>query len=384
MAILVKSPAYVHTSFNPVVSIYQKEVSDGENMTKQIFNSSGNEEASLTAEFINDLATFHFESILSKMFFDSRVKRMIRGQAGAENYYLNNLYTDKNLVAPYGDGHSDRLLNLKFAINAASQFGFSQSLVSKALTFLTAFDRIKRYEGYEYALSFLGGNMGNNNPTYLIEDGDFQSKDDTPINLSQLEDDDIECPHFTLIVSASHFIEVVNEATDFYLRNNRGEIITNDDGVPILLEDISEGYIRNVLPVLLCQAPKHPFYVRWINRLGGWDAWMFGCRQYFSKTLSENKSYSVYFEDVETARGNSSNYFKQGKEGVSVSSGQINQNEYDVLSDLIYSPRIEWYNEKIGKWLSLSVDKGDSDIGSHNSTSEFIISFILPDPQLQF
>ncbi|NCA79744.1 MAG: hypothetical protein EOM76_06100, partial [Sphingobacteriia bacterium] len=66
-----------------------------------------------------------------------------------------------------------------------------------------------------------------------------------------------------------------------------------------------------------------------------------------------------------------------------VSSGTITQNQYEQISKLIYSPRIEWYCEDTDKWLTLIVDKSDNKIGTHAPNGECLFTFELPTPQLQ-
>ena len=131
-------------------------------------------------------------------------------------------------------------------------------------------------------------------------------------------------------------------------------------------------------------APETGFYVRWINQLGGWDAWMFGCRQYFTKSLTGTQTYNPYFVDVETITGNVQVYQKTGKEQVKVSSGMVTKNQYDTISALIYSPRIEWFNKETNTWITIIVDKGDNEIGGHKPSGECRFTFDLPAPQLQF
>ncbi len=383
MATIKKQPAYVHTAFNPTILELEKEATDESSISVQLFNKGGSEITSLESEFINSVATFDFKKIISKRFVPTRTNR-IHSRTGSQ-YTFVNLYTDNNLVQPYGRVYTDHLTDLHFAINAVSQFGQSHSLLTKRLSFLTHFDKIIKYEGYEYALCFLGNNMKDDEPTYLNVDGIFEDMDDDiPVNLSRLEDDQIECPHFTLALNGTAWVDLSNSPNDYYLRNNDGQIICDNYGIPITIQEIPDGYQRKAIAIEMRPAPETGFYVRWINQLGGWDAWMFGCRQYFTKSLTGTQTYNPYFVDVETITGNVQVYQKTGKEQVKVSSGMVTKNQYDTISALIYSPRIEWFNKETNTWITIIVDKGDNEIGGHKPSGECRFTFDLPAPQLQF
>lgn len=383
MAILKSQPARLHTAFNPSIWFYTKEGSDQPRLLREIKDMYGDTLAQLEVEFINGKATIDAESILSKSFRAGRTKRTY--WTPSLSFDFPNLFEDHQLVFPYELTEINGFEEPKFAINAVSQFGESQDLTTRALTFLTGFDKIIRYEGYEYALSFLASHAAANEPTYLNQDGLFEEGQlGAPVNLRFLEDDAIENPHFTLLLDAQKWVELSNGSTDYFLRDDWGVIVTDNWGVPVLVDDTPATYLRSSLPIETRTAPSNSFYVRWLNRMGGWDAWMFGCRHYYSRSLESTRTFKTYFEDVETVGGDRAVYGKTGVEKVKVSSGQINRNEHDVISALIYSPVVEWYDNKKGVWITLILDKADTEIGSHKPGGECRFTFTLPEPQIQF
>jgi hypothetical protein len=124
--------------------------------------------------------------------------------------------------------------------------------------------------------------------------------------------------------------------------------------------------------------------VKWVNQQGGIDYWMFSRRQLFKREVSNVEIFSPVVTDSETAKGFSQILGVDGIEKVTVGAENITSNEYESISKLIYSPKIEWFNEKLQKWQTLIIDKGDNDNDTKATLKELDFTFKLPDPQLQF
>lgn len=130
-------------------------------------------------------------------------------------------------------------------------------------------------------------------------------------------------------------------------------------------------------------APENPFYIRWINRQGGVDQWMFGYRQFATKTVTSQQSFAPSITDQQTHTP-SEVYALSGLETIRVGAQGLSQAEYDVLSNLIYSPKIEWFNEESQSWIRLSVASSNIERDNRNILSEVEFTFTLPEPQVQF
>lgn len=142
--------------------------------------------------------------------------------------------------------------------------------------------------------------------------------------------------------------------------------------------------VYNETPIEIMDAPCNPFYARWLNRQGGFDYWMFGVRQFFTRGIESQQTFMPDITDITTATGTEKSYQLTGQEAVRVRAEGLTTNEYESLSKLIYSPQIEWYNEQVGKWITLIVINGGSERDTRATLSEVEFTFKLPTPQVQF
>ena len=69
--------------------------------------------------------------------------------------------------------------------------------------------------------------------------------------------------------------------------------------------------LKNILPVECKECvPQSPFYVRWLNRFGGLDYWMFELRQEFKRKQSSYEDFEPYITDYSQASGTSYQFSK--------------------------------------------------------------------------
>lgn len=168
--------------------------------------------------------------------------------------------------------------------------------------------------------------------------------------------------------------------TDYFYMDIYGDDAASG-GCIIINFEITE--VTDSLPVKLMPLPENPFYVRWINRLSGYDNWMFGYRQFATKAVINQQSFAPSITDQQTQTPREV-YALSGLETVRVGAQGLSQTEYDVLSNLIYSPKIEWFNEESQSWIRLSVAGSNIERDNRNILSEVEFTFNLPEPQVQF
>ena len=70
------------------------------------------------------------------------------------------------------------------------------------------------------------------------------------------------------------------------------------------------------------------------------------------------------------------------EEEVTVGASQITEEEYEVVSALLYSTFVQWYDESKGKWIDVIPD-GEASFVTGSPRTDIEITFILPDRQLQ-
>lgn len=147
---------------------------------------------------------------------------------------------------------------------------------------------------------------------------------------------------------------------------------------------IEESALLDQKPVDICILPENPFYVRWINAQAGYDYWMFGYRQFFTRSVTGAQTFKPYVLNQQTATAFEDLINIEGIEKVKVGAGTMTANEFECVSRLIYSPKIEWWNTALQVWQRILIDKGDSENDTHDTLKEIELSFVLPTPQLQF
>ncbi len=143
---------------------------------------------------------------------------------------------------------------------------------------------------------------------------------------------------------------------------------------------MNDGVKRDSIQVKEMPVPVHPFYVRWVNTLGGWDYFMFACNQKQTKSLSENDSYEKY---ITWGRyGVRSNYNKAATHTTEVSTGIIDRATLESVAELIFSPLIQVYDPDVQSWIEIQVKDGKPELMANQPTGEMLITFELPTPQM--
>lgn len=130
-------------------------------------------------------------------------------------------------------------------------------------------------------------------------------------------------------------------------------------------------------PIKEYAIPQHPFYVRWINTLGGFDYFMFACDNKITNKLTKNETYEKY-----DANGYKSSYHKEAQRTIEVSTGVIQREMADCVAELIYSPLIELWDETQGRWFEIQVIDGKTETKATQTSSEMLFTFDLQTPIL--
>ena len=121
------------------------------------------------------------------------------------------------------------------------------------------------------------------------------------------------------------------------------------------------------------RVPAHPFYVRWINELGGYDYHMFECNQQHAYELASQTTY-----DMQDGDGQQVVLEKTGNHTIEVSSGLITRQNAIAIAKLVLSPDIRWYDEQAGQWIRITASQQSISLKTEHPTSEVVLKFVLP------
>lgn len=132
--------------------------------------------------------------------------------------------------------------------------------------------------------------------------------------------------------------------------------------------------------------PDNPFYVRWVNSLGGFEYYMFGQNKVYSDESAGFVDFApVQSEGVESNRSREIIGISEAKRTVTVGAEQLEKDMFIMLSNMQYSPRIDTYNVALKKWEGVTFDdttRTKWDTANSLGTIEYV--FRLNTPNLQF
>ena len=258
------------------------------------------------------------------------------------------IYTNPLLVGAFSNGDNSKSY---YPLNMSQQIGqdnnFSVDKISSCKQIRTNLKKIKRYAGYERRVAFLcipsvyGAGYGQANIT----------------------------------------IDGVDKGNVIHLRGMY-PLYMLDASVANSSIEIENNSIPDILQVEVVDVPEHPFYVRWVNALAGWDYWMFDCRYVKKRKVGSRKIVERYVTDMAAASGYKQTIGLEVDEEVTVGASQITEDEFECISALLYSTFVQWYDESKGKWIDIIPD-GEASFVYGSPRTDIEITFILPERQLQ-
>lgn len=234
------------------------------------------------------------------------------------------------------------------AINGVKRIGEANNGGQEFLKILSSLSSWTTYAGYPFAIYVLVGN-----------------------NLSGFESG--KC-----VWGIKDVETYLNENSEtVYLLNEAGDYLLYPDNDYIVLKKGSE------LPVNIGCTPNNPFYVKWVNKKGGVDFWMFQINQEYKLNLTGVEKQRVFFNDNNTATGSHKVYKKSADYQITAGADNLTAEQYNALSMIPFSPDIQWYCEDLGKWVDLAIDKSETVHETNTPRKEIELTFTLPELQLQ-
>lgn len=233
------------------------------------------------------------------------------------------------------------------ALNAVVQIGESTDLTDKEGTVLTTKPRLIYYEGYPLDYSILSGREIVPTPNGST----------IPYSVSR-----VYVLEGLLLLLTENGTPILTEAGEYIYLYTGGKV---GAGAPIEV-------------VQRC-VPASPFYVRWINTEGGVDYWMF--ERYQERTLGVDsvENARVYVANPYEAPSNVRTVAFSTTNEVKVGATMLGKGDFDALRKLALSPLIEWWNERTGRWVRLSVASYALNYGKEQPSRDFEITFALPE-----
>ena len=130
--------------------------------------------------------------------------------------------------------------------------------------------------------------------------------------------------------------------------------------------------------------PCCPAAVRWVNRKGGIDCFVFLHRQIKTKTAKTTGTRALYVLNPADYSGNRQAYAVEGERKLTVGCESVSDEELDFLTRLPYSPFLEWYDLNNAMWTQVTVDDFKNDELTDNGRHPYEVTLLCPAINMQF
>lgn len=277
---------------------------------------------------------------------------------------------DHNLISAYayrGIGEQD--FNVRYASRGVRPRGhdvnFSRSGIGLALTDRTPDNNrnlyVKKYCGYPYFVTLFPKGVSGISPAVSV---------DVRVKTIGIEEE------YQFDISSRLNIPLVCEFED-----------ENFDGADYIKLGLSGGvFPRQAWNIVFVdtEVPCNPFYIRWINRKGGWDTYMFEQHKKYTQEVDRGDQYVLANARDPYTSETRGELAPEVKNIVQAGAEQLDENDFNLLKGIALSPLVQVYNYTIAKWQRVLVD--DTDLTWDTKTPRNTVSyeFQLIDDQTQW
>lgn len=285
------------------------------------------------------------------------------------NRYMN-FGIDYNLISAYayrGIGEQD--FNVRYASRGVRPRGhnvnFSVSNIGLALTDRTPDNNrnlyVKKYSGYPYFVTLFPKGVSRISPAIQV---------DVRVKITGIEEE------YQFDISSRLNIPLVYEFED-----------EDADGADYIKLRLSGGgFPSKAWNIIFVDTgvPCNPFYVRWINRKGGWDTYMFEQHKKYTQEVDRGDQYVLAnARDAYTSetRGELAPEFKNI---VQAGAEQLDENDFNLLKGIALSPLVQVYNYQIRAWQRVLVNDTDLTWDTKAPRNTVSYEFQLIDEQTQW
>lgn len=381
----------------------------GSNLSQTVKDRYGNDVVTLTAEKYNNSATLDFAPVLRTMFEDTTQLLDV----------AQHTFKDYNLQVEAIVSSTTYIL-----VRGVSQ---KAGIKAEAFKFLTNMPMLRHYAGYPLTISHV---IENDTRTYwgVKINEDYMESNEALISLAGVLKSHSTTDISTNPNTVTHVSAIYTHSDPYYyagyfpdhdpdfpykwVLNSQyvmwtadrdpqvGDNIFTNYGSAYKIEQIdtvstnkpmegelalmNDGVKRDSIQVKEITTPAHPFYVRWINNLGGWDYFMFACMQKTTGQLTANDQYEKLERTVTrySRYGQRSTFNKAATKDVEVSTGVIDRQTLESVVECAYSPLVQLYDEETGLWYEIQPKTDKWPLMADQPTGEMIFTFELPTPQL--
>lgn len=290
--------------------------------------------------------------------------------------YTNSLIgfaIDYNLISAYAyRGIGEQNFNVRYASRGVMPRGhsvdFSESFESPVGFVLT--DRVPDGDGQLYVKKY----FGYPNFLTLFAKGSvaMNSQSAMEVNVMYTGNTYFEKAEISPRINIPFVLEFDEELTvgaDYVIVRNRNLPLNSD-----------KWHIRYVDT----EVPCNPFYIRWINRKGGWDTYMFEQHKKYTQEVDRGDQYVLTNSRDPYASQTRGELAPEFKNIVQAGAEQLDENDFNLLKGIALSPLVQVYNYQIGVWQRVLVDDTDLTWDTKAPRNTVSYEFQLIDEQTQW
>lgn len=273
---------------------------------------------------------------------------------------------DYNLISAYayrGIGEQD--FNVRYASRGVRPRGhdvnFTESDIGLALTDRTPDNNrnlyVKKYYGYPYFVTLFPKGVSGIGPAISV---------DVRIKLTS---------------------ESVENQFDISSRLNIPLVYENADEAEYVKLSLSSRLFADKAWNIIfvgTEVPCNPFYIRWINRKGGWDTYMFEQHKKYTQEVDRGDQYVLANSRDPYVSQTRGGLAPEVKDIVQAGAEQLDENDFNLLKGIALSPLVQVYNYQIRAWQRVLVDDTDLTWDTKAPRNTVSYEFQLIDEQTQW
>jgi hypothetical protein len=277
---------------------------------------------------------------------------------------------DYNLISAYAyRGIGEQNFNVRYASRGVCPRGYSVDFSERAVGFVLT-DRVPGGDRRLYVKKYFGY------PNFLT----LFAKGSSALNMQSAMEVNVMYTGTTIfqkmeisprvnIPFVLEFDEELSDGADYVIVRNRN-LPLNSDTWHIHYVD--------------AEVPCNPFYVRWINRKGGWDTYMFEQHKKYTQEVDRGDQYVLANSRDPYASQTRGELAPEFKNIVQAGAEQLDENDFNLLKGIALSPLVQVYNYQIGTWQRVLVDDTDLTWDTKAPRSTVSYEFQLIDEQTQW
>nr|DAV63721.1 MAG TPA: hypothetical protein [Caudoviricetes sp.] len=277
---------------------------------------------------------------------------------------------DYNLISAYAyRGIGEQNFNVRYASRGVQPRGYSVDFSERPIGFVLT-DRVPDGDGQLYVKKYFGY------PNFLT----LFAKGSVSVNMQSAMEVNVMYTGTTVfekmeisprvgIPFVLEFDEELTDGADYVIVRNRNLPLNSD-----------KWHIRYVDT----EVPCNPFYVRWINRKGGWDTYMFEQHKKYTQEVDRGDQYMLANSRDPYASETMGELAPRFKNIVRAGAEQLDEDDFDLLKGIALSPLAQVYNYHLGVWQRVLVDDTDLTWDTKSPRNTVSYEFQLIDEQTQW